>query len=68
MAKNAVGNNNDANMEKAKMQGKLWFRIKRSKTSYLMLAPYLILFTLFTIAPVLVSMGSHKLTAHKKSM
>ncbi len=57
MAKNAVGNNNDANMEKAKMQGKLWFRIKRSKTSYLMLAPYLILFTLFTIAPVLVSMG-----------
>lgn len=57
MAKNAVANNTDANMEKAKMQGKLWFRIKRSKTSYLMLAPYLILFTLFTIAPVLVSMG-----------
>ncbi len=61
MAKNTVANitenNTDANMEKAKMQGRLWFRIKKSKTSYLMLAPYLILFTFFTIAPVLVSMG-----------
>lgn len=47
----------DVNMEKAKKQGKLWFRIKRSKTSYLMLAPYLILFIFFTIAPVLVSIG-----------
>lgn len=47
----------DANAEKAKKQGRLWFRIKRSKTSYLMIAPYLILFTFFTIAPVLVSMG-----------
>lgn len=47
----------DANLEKAKKQGRLWFRIKRSKTSYLMMAPYLILFTFFTIAPVLVSMG-----------
>ena len=47
----------DANMEKAKQEGKLLYRIKKSKTSYLMLAPYLILFTLFTIAPVLVSIG-----------
>ncbi len=47
----------DANLEKAKKQGRLWFRIKRNKISYIMLAPYLILFTFFTIAPVLVSMG-----------
>lgn len=47
----------DANMEKAKKEGKLWNRMKKSKTSYLMLAPYLILFTFFTIAPVLVSIG-----------
>ncbi len=47
----------DANMEKAKKEGKLWYRMKKSKTSYLMLAPYLILFTFFTIAPVLVSIG-----------
>ncbi len=47
----------DANMEKAKQEGKLLYRIKKSKTSYLMLAPYLILFTFFTIAPVLVSIG-----------
>ncbi len=47
----------DVNMEKAKKEGKLWYRIKKSKTSYLMLAPYLILFTFFTIAPVLVSIG-----------
>ena len=46
----------DANMEKAKQEGKLLYRIKKSKTSYLMLAPYLILFTFFTIAPVLVSL------------
>ncbi|MDE7210092.1 MAG: sugar ABC transporter permease [Lachnospiraceae bacterium] len=44
-------------MEKAKKEGKLWYRMKKSKTSYLMLAPYLILFTFFTIAPVLVSIG-----------
>ena len=37
----------DANMEKAKQEGKLLYRIKKSKTSYLMLAPYLILFTFF---------------------
>ena len=47
----------DANMEKAKQEGKLLYRIKKSKTPYLMLAPYLILFTFFTIAPVLVSIG-----------
>ncbi|MDE7327372.1 MAG: sugar ABC transporter permease [Lachnospiraceae bacterium] len=47
----------DANMEKAKQEGKLLNRIKKSRTSYLMLAPYLILFTFFTIAPVLVSIG-----------
>lgn len=47
----------DVNAEKAKKEGRLWFRIKRSKTSYLMLAPYLILFIFFTIAPVLVSIG-----------
>jgi len=32
-------------------------RIKRNKTSYLMLAPYFILFFFFTILPVLASMG-----------
>lgn len=47
----------DANMEKAKKEGRLLNRIKKSRTSYLMLAPYLILFTFFTIAPVLVSIG-----------
>lgn len=47
----------DSNMEKAKQEGKLINRIKKSRTSYLMLAPYFILFTFFTIAPVLVSIG-----------
>lgn len=47
----------DSNMEKAKQEGKFINRIKKSRTSYLMLAPYLILFTFFTIAPVLVSIG-----------
>ena len=47
----------DANLEKAKKQGKLLYQIKKNKISYIMLAPYLILFAFFTIAPVLVSMG-----------
>lgn len=34
----------------------LWGRIKKSKTSYFLIAPYFILFFLFTILPVLTSM------------
>lgn len=33
----------------------LWAQIKRNKTSYMMMAPFLILFTVFTIIPVLAS-------------
>lgn len=47
----------DANLIKAKKQGKLGYRIWKSRTSYLMMAPYLILFVFFTILPVLVSIG-----------
>lgn len=47
----------DANLEKAKKEGKLWNRVRKSKTSYLMMAPYLILFFFFTILPVIVSIG-----------
>ena len=39
----------------AKKEGRLWYRIKKSRTSYLMLAPYFILFFLFTILPVVIS-------------
>ena len=35
-------------LEVAKKQGKLWYQIKRSKASYIMLAPYFILFFFFT--------------------
>lgn len=35
--------------------GLLWKEVKRHKTSYLFLAPFLVLFTLFTIIPVLTS-------------
>ncbi len=38
-----------------KKEWSLWRRIKRSKTSYLMLAPFFILFLFFTILPVVVS-------------
>jgi multiple sugar transport system permease protein len=41
----------------ARKQGKLWYQIKRSKSSYLMLAPYFILFTFFTILPVAMSVA-----------
>ncbi len=38
--------------KKVKSTLTLWQRVKRSKTSYLLLAPYFILFTIFTIIPV----------------
>lgn len=44
-------------LQKAKNQGKLWYQIKRNKASYLMIAPYFILFFFFTVIPVLVSVG-----------
>jgi len=34
----------------------LWQQIKKNKTSYFMMAPYLILFTVFTIIPVVASL------------
>ncbi len=44
-------------MEIAKKQGTLWYRIKKSKTSYIMLAPYFILFFLFTVLPVVMAIA-----------
>lgn len=35
----------------------LWQRVKRSRTSYMLLAPYFILFTLFTIIPVFAAIA-----------
>ena len=34
---------------------KLWYRIKKNKASYFMMAPYFILFFFFTVLPVLMS-------------
>ncbi len=44
-------------LEVAKKQGKLWYRIKKSKSSYIMLAPYFILFFFFTVLPVIMAVG-----------
>ena len=41
----------------AKKQGTLMYQIKKSKECYLMLAPYFILFFLFTVLPVLMSIA-----------
>lgn len=41
----------------AKKQATLGYRIKRNKASYLMLAPYFILFFLFTVLPVIMSVA-----------
>lgn len=38
-------------------QNKLSYRIKKSKASYIMLAPYTILFFLFTVLPVVISIA-----------
>ncbi|SFQ16101.1 carbohydrate ABC transporter permease [Caldicoprobacter faecalis] len=34
-----------------------WAEVKRNKVSYMFLAPYALIFTVFTVIPVLVSMG-----------
>ena len=44
-------------LEVAKKQGKLWYRIKQSKSSYFMIAPYFILFSFFTVLPVVMAVG-----------
>ena len=44
-------------LEVAKKQGKLWYQIKRSKASYIMIAPYFILFFFFTVLPVVMAVG-----------
>lgn len=41
----------------AKKQATLGYRIKRNKASYLMLAPYFILFFFFTVLPVIMSVA-----------
>ena len=43
--------------EIARKQGTVWYRMKKSKTSYIMLAPYFILFFLFTVLPVVMAVG-----------
>ncbi len=55
-----MADNNDRSaqaLEVAKKQGKLWYRIKKSKASYIMLAPYFILFFFFTVLPVAMAVG-----------
>ena len=55
-----MADNNDRSqnaLEIAKKQGKLWYRVKKSKSSYIMLAPYFILFFFFTVLPVLMAIG-----------
>ena len=44
-------------MAVAKKLGKLGYRIKRNKACYVMLAPYFILFFLFTVLPVAISIA-----------
>ena len=43
--------------EVAQKQGKLWYQIKKSKASYIMIAPYFILFFFFTVLPVAMAVG-----------
>lgn len=43
--------------EIAKRQKKLSYQIKKNRSCYLMLAPYFILFFVFTVLPVIISVG-----------
>lgn len=44
-------------MQIAKKQGRLGYRVKKAKWSYIMIAPYFILFFLFTVLPVVMAIG-----------
>ena len=44
-------------LENKKEQSLLLKRVKRNKTAYIMMAPYFLLFFVFTVLPVLASMG-----------
>ena len=44
-------------LDKKQKRALLWKNIKRNKAGYLMMAPFFVLFFLFTILPVLVSIG-----------
>ncbi|MCM1154338.1 MAG: sugar ABC transporter permease [Roseburia sp.] len=60
MAEN--GNQSDVKVSQealdiAKKQATLWYQIKRNKASYMMLAPYFIMFFFFTVLPVVMSVG-----------
>lgn len=44
-------------LDKKKKRAILWRDVKRNKTSYFMLAPYFLLFFLFTVLPVVASIG-----------
>lgn len=44
-------------LDVAKKQSSLWYQIKRNKASYLMLAPYFIMFFFFTVLPVVMSVA-----------
>lgn len=57
MAQEAVASVSKEALEIAAKQKKLSYQIKRNKSSYLMLAPYFILFFLFTVLPVVISIG-----------
>lgn len=58
MSETAVQTNDWA--KKTETRGKwalLWSRLKKNKISYVFLAPFMILFSIFTIIPVLTSIG-----------
>lgn len=46
-----------ANFNLKQYMGRLWHDMKVHKTSYLFIAPYCILFFIFTVLPVLMSIG-----------
>lgn len=50
-------NHSERALEIAKKQGTLWYQVKKSKASYIMLAPYFILFFLFTVLPVAMAIA-----------
>ncbi|WP_424768236.1 carbohydrate ABC transporter permease [Paenibacillus sp. sgz302251] len=51
----ATATNRPANIRRAGKLAMLWSEIKRNRISYYFLAPFLVLFTLFTVIPIITS-------------
>ncbi|MCL2740862.1 MAG: sugar ABC transporter permease [Oscillospiraceae bacterium] len=50
-----ISKGSDAALQSSSRLTRLWFKVKKSRVSYVMIAPYMILFVFFTVIPVITA-------------